>query len=73
MADKNIEMQILNGSGTYDALYPKTLGQNTIISDSVASEMGLSSGATVDQALSTLQSNNGTFSLNTYVEEVIHV
>lgn len=54
MADKNIEMQILNGSGTYDVLYPKTLGQNTIISDSVASEMGLSSGATVDQALSTL-------------------
>lgn len=54
MADKNIQMQILNGSGVYDALYPKTLDRNTIISDSVASEMGLSSGATVDQALSTL-------------------
>ena len=56
MADKNIQMQILNGSGAYDTLYPKTLGRNTIISDSIASEMGLSSGATVDQALSTLQS-----------------
>lgn len=56
MANQNIEMKHLNGSGTYDTLYPKTLGQNTIIGDSVATEIGLSKGATVDQALSTLQS-----------------
>lgn len=57
MANQNIEMKHLNGSGTYDTLYPKTLSTNTIISNATATEMGLSSGATVDQALSTLQSN----------------
>lgn len=51
MANQNIEMKHLNGSGTYDTLYPKTLGSNVIISDAVAMELGLGSGATVDQAL----------------------
>lgn len=55
MANQNIEMKHLNGSGTYDTLYPKTLSTNTIISDTIATEMGLESGATVDEALSTLQ------------------
>ena len=59
-------MQHLNGSGTYDTLYPKTLSTNTIISDATATEIGLSSGATVDQALSMLQSKTLQFSSGTY-------
>lgn len=54
MAEKNITMNHLNGSGTYDTLYPKTTASQTIVSDAVATEMGLSSGATVDEALSSL-------------------
>ena len=55
MPNQKIEIKHLNGAGTYDTLYPKTLSINTIISDATAIEMGLSSGTTVDEALSALQ------------------
>ena len=54
MPNQKIEIKHLNGAGTYDTLYPKTLSINTIISDATAIEMGLSSGTTVDEALSAL-------------------
>jgi len=54
MSNKNIEMKCLNVSGEYDTLYPKTLGSNIIVDDLIASEIGLDSGATVDEALSML-------------------
>lgn len=48
---KNIEMKHLNGSGEYEPLYPKTLAGNTIISNATATEIGVSVGSTVDEAL----------------------
>lgn len=67
MANQNIEIKQMNGSGTYDILYPKTLSTNTLLSNTTAGALGLSSGSNVDQALSKVQLNlnKGAFSTAT--------
>ena len=55
---KNIEMNIKTDSG-YDTIYPKTKAAITEIADIVASEIGLSNGSNVDQAITKLSQKSG--------------
>ena len=46
---QNIEMRVKTGAA-YETVYPATIGSIVKVSDSVATQMGLPSGASVDQA-----------------------
>ena len=44
---KNIEMNYFNGT-SYEVYYPKTLSDNIIITDVLATKLGASSGSSLD-------------------------
>lgn len=48
---KNIEMNNLNESGSYEIVYPKTLAQISVVSDNVANSFSMNKGANVDDIL----------------------
>lgn len=61
MSEKNIEMQVLNSSGGYDSLYPKTVGAQTIVGSGTCENLGIPTGSNVDIALSSLQTTKEVF------------
>lgn len=59
---KNIEMQLLNSSGSYEAVYPKTLGENVYLSNGQTVEdkifsVGVDSAFEVGDTLTTLRND----------------